>query len=633
MNEVFAADGPLARAVPGYAPRAVQATMAEAVRAAIERRQTLVVEAGTGIGKTFAYLVPALRAGRRVVVSTGTLNLQDQLFYRDLPRVRDALGLPVRVALLKGRANYLCRQRFTKALQQPGGRQDVVKLRQLQDWLQRTESGEMQEAGVLGEDDALLPRVTSTAENCLGSACPDFEDCFVVRARRNAQGADVLVVNHHLLFADFVLREEGFGQVLPGAEAVIVDEAHQLPELATRFFGTRASTRQLQDLAQDCADVAAELRDVPELRQAAADLAEATGGLEALFSGVPGREALPVFLARPAADARLAAVRTHLDALQDVLKPLAERTPELAACGLRAADLAQRLQTVVDADDTRVAWVEAAGRGGSLQTTPIRVDEDFQRLRDSHEGAWVLTSATLAAGEDFSHFRDQLGLAGARTLRLESPFDYERQARLYLPRGLPEPNDPAYTSRVAEVARAVTEASGGGVFVLCTSHRALRDIAARLREAIRLPLLVQGEGSRTELLAAFTHAGNAVLVGTASFWEGVDVRGLALRVVIIDKLPFAAPGDPVFEARLKAIREAGGEPFMDYQLPQAIMVLRQGVGRLIRDPGDRGLLVLCDPRLRTRAYGRKVLDSLPAMPEVATLDEARAWLDAIRAAA
>jgi ATP-dependent DNA helicase DinG len=633
VNEVFAADGPLARAVSGYAPRAVQATMAEAVRAALERRQTLVVEAGTGIGKTFAYLVPALRSGKRVVISTGTLNLQDQLFYRDLPRVRDALGLPVRVALLKGRANYLCRQRFAKALQQPGGRQDVIKLRQLQDWLQRTESGEVQEAAVLGEDDPLVPRVTSTAENCLGSDCPDFEDCFVVRARRNAQGADVLVVNHHLLFADFVLREEGFGQVLPGAEAVIVDEAHQLPELATRFFGTRVSTRQLQDLAQDCADVAAELRDVPELRQAAAELAEATGGLEALFAGVPVREALAVFLARPRAEGQLAALRERLAALQDVVKPLADRTPELAACGLRAADLALRVQAVVDADDTRVAWVEAAGRGGSLQTTPIRVDQDFQRLRDSHDGAWVLTSATLAAGEDFSHFRDQLGLDGARTLRLESPFDYERQARLYLPRGLPEPNDPAYTPRVAEIARGVIEASGGGAFVLCTSHRALRDIAARLRESIRLPLLVQGEGSRTELLDAFTRAGDAVLVGTASFWEGVDVRGLALRVVIIDKLPFAAPGDPVFEARLKAIREGGGEPFMDYQLPQAIMVLRQGVGRLIRDPADRGLLVLCDPRLRTRAYGRKVLDSLPSMPEVGTLDEARAWLDAIRAAA
>jgi ATP-dependent DNA helicase DinG len=579
------------------------------------------------------FLVPALLAGKRVVISTGTLNLQDQLFHRDLPRVRQALGVPVRVALLKGRANYLCRQRFAKALQQPAGRHEAIKLRALQQWLPKTEGGEVQESGALTDDDALLPRVTSTAENCLGSSCPDFEDCFVVKARRNAQAAELLVVNHHLLFADFLLREEGFGQILPGADAVIVDEAHQLPELATRFFGTRVSTRQLQELAQDCADIAAELRDIPALREAAAALGEANAGLESALNAVGGRELLALFLARPAGEAKLAAVRAQVDLLQETLKPLTERTPELGACALRAADLAQRLQAVVEADENRVAWVEAVGRGGSLQTTPIRVDQDFLRLRESHEGAWVLTSATLAAGDDFSHFRDQLGLEGARTLKLDSPFDFERQGRLFLPRGLPDPNDAGYTPRVAEVARGVIEASGGGAFVLCTSHRALRDIAARLRESLRLPLLVQGEGSRTELLERFTAAGNAVLVGTASFWEGVDVRGLALRVVLIDKLPFAAMGDPVFEARLKAIREAGGEPFMDYQLPQAIMVLRQGVGRLIRDPADRGLLVLCDPRLRTRAYGRTVLESLPAMPEVGSLDEARAWLDSIRAAA
>jgi ATP-dependent DNA helicase DinG len=630
VREIFAADGPLARKVAGYAPREVQATMAEAVRDALARQQTLVVEAGTGTGKTFAYLVPALLAGKRVVLSTGTLNLQDQLFHRDLPRVREALGLPLRVALLKGRANYLCRHRFDKALQQPAGRHEAIKLRALQDWLPKTESGEVQQSGVLADDDPLAPRVTSTAENCLGSTCPDFEECFVVKARRNAQAADVLVVNHHLLFADFVLREEGFGQILPGAEAVIVDEAHQLPELATRFFGTRVSTRQLLELAQDCGEAAAELKDVPALRDAAAALAEAVSSLEPAFSSAAGREALKAFLARGNAGARLAALRAQLDALQDVLKPLAERTPDLAASALRAADLAQRLQAVVEADEGRVAWVEATGRGGSLQTTPIRVDQDFQRMRESHDGAWVLTSATLAAGEDFSHFRDQLGLDGARTLKLDSPFDYERQARLFLPKGLPDPGDAAYTPRVAEIARTVIDASGGGAFVLCTSHRALRDIAARLRESLKLPLLVQGEGSRTELLDAFTRAGNAVLVGTASFWEGVDVRGLALRVVIIDKLPFAALGDPVFEARLKAIRDGGGEPFMDYQLPQAIMVLRQGAGRLIRDPSDRGLLVLCDPRLRTRGYGRTILESLPAMPEVANLDEARAWLDEIR---
>lgn len=634
MREIFAAGGPLSRHVAGYAPRAVQAEMAEAVAAAFAQGRTLVVEAGTGIGKTFAYLVPALLAGHRVVISTGTLNLQDQLFYRDLPRVREALGRPVRVALLKGRANYVCRHRLAKALQQPAGRHEVVKLRQLQDWLARTDSGELQEVGALAEDDPLLPRVTSTADNCLGSKCEDFEQCFVVRARRNAQAADVLVVNHHLLFADFVLKEEGFGQILPGAEAIIVDEAHQLPELATRFFGVRVSTRQLQDLAQDAADEAAQLGDIPQVRDAAAQLAQAGAQLETAFAGMAGRETLAAFRRRGRADASLAEAQAALQHLQALLAPMAERSVGMGAAVLRAGELTERLHALLAADtESRVAWVEPVGRGGSLQATPIRVDEDFTRMREAHDGAWVFTSATLAAGEDFSHFCGQLGLDDARTLRLESPFDFEQQARLFLPRGLPDPNDPAYAGRVAEIALPVIEASGGGAFVLCTSHRALREIAARLRERLKLPLLVQGEGSRTELLDAFTTAGDAVLVGTASFWEGVDVRGLALRVVIIDKLPFAALGDPVFEARLAAIREAGGEPFMDHQLPQAIMVLRQGAGRLIRDPGDCGLLVLCDPRLRTRAYGRRILEALPAMPEVESLAEASAWLDRIRAPA
>ena len=634
MREIFAAGGPLSRHVAGYAPRAVQAEMAEAVAAAFAQGRTLVVEAGTGIGKTFAYLVPALLAGHRVVISTGTLNLQDQLFYRDLPRVREALGRPVRVALLKGRANYVCRHRLAKALQQPAGRHEVVKLRQLQDWLARTDSGELQEVGALAEDDPLLPRVTSTADNCLGSKCEDFEQCFVVRARRNAQAADVLVVNHHLLFADFVLKEEGFGQILPGAEAIIVDEAHQLPELATRFFGVRVSTRQLQDLAQDAADEAAQLGDIPQVRDAAAQLAQAGAQLETAFAGMAGRETLAAFRRRGRADASLAEAQAALQHLQALLAPMAERSVGMGAAVLRAGELTERLQALLAADtESRVAWVEPVGRGGSLQATPIRVDEDFTRMREAHDGAWVFTSATLAAGEDFSHFCGQLGLEDARTLRLESPFDFEQQARLFLPRGLPDPNDPAYAGRVAEIALPVIEASGGGAFVLCTSHRALREIAARLRERLKQPLLVQGEGSRTELLDAFTTAGDAVLVGTASFWEGVDVRGLALRVVIIDKLPFAALGDPVFEARLAAIREAGGEPFMDHQLPQAIMVLRQGAGRLIRDPGDCGLLVLCDPRLRTRAYGRRILEALPAMPEVESLAEASAWLDRIRAPA
>jgi ATP-dependent DNA helicase DinG len=627
VDALFAKDGPLARHIAGYAPRAVQSQMAQAVAATLESHDSLIVEAGTGTGKTFAYLVPALLSGRRVVISTGTLNLQDQLFYRDLPRVRDALETPVRVSLLKGRANYLCRQRLTRTLQLPAARHESIKLQELQAWVRKTDTGELQELGGLAEDDPLLPRVTSTAENCLGSKCADFEQCFVVKARRNAQAADVLVVNHHLLFADFALKEEGFGQILPGADAVIVDEAHQLPEIATRFFGSRVSTRQLNDLAQDCGAEATVLGDVPALKDAAVLLAEATAALEICFNKSNSRERLDQFIERDKTAQVLDRVKDALYTLSQELKPLGERTPELGACLARSTDLAVRLESLTDRKaEGRVTWVEPFGRGGSLNTTPIRVDEDFQRLRETQSGAWVFTSATLAAGADFSHFSNQLGLDDASTLRLESPFDFERQARLYLPKGLPNPNEPEYSSRVAQAALPLIQASGGGVFVLCTSHRALREIAACLRAEIDLPLLVQGEGSRTELLDTFTRAGNAVLVGTSSFWEGVDVRGLALRVVIIDRLPFAALGDPVFDARLAAIREAGGDPFTSYQLPQAIMALRQGVGRLIRDPADRGLLVLCDPRLRSRPYGKRILASLPAMPQVETLAETQAWL-------
>ncbi len=633
MKSLFGADGALAREIEGYAPRTGQFEMAQAVATAIQQQETLVVEAGTGTGKTFAYLVPALLSGRRVVISTGTLNLQDQLFYRDLPRIRSALKAPGRVALLKGRANYLCRHRLTRAVQS-AGRHEVVRLAELQQWARSTGSGEMQEQSVLREDDPLLPRVTSTADNCLGSRCTEFEQCFVVKARRAAQGADLLVINHHLLFADFMLREEGFGQVLPGADVVVVDEAHQVPEIASRFFGTRLATRQLNDLAEDTVTEATALRDVPDVRDAAVQLAEAVATLERCFGPPGARERFEQFAQRSGARAALDAVDEALHGLQGQLKAIADRTPGLSTLNGQALELRERLASLSGrGSEEKVAWVESFGRGGALNSTPVRVDADFGRLRESQPSAWVFTSATLAAGTDFGHFTRQLGLEGARCLRLPSPFDFEHQARLWLPAGLPNPNEPTFTARVTAEILPLIEASGGGAFVLCTSHRALREIAASLRGAVEYTVLVQGEGSRTELLQRFSADGHAVLVGTASFWEGVDVRGLALRLVIIDRLPFAAPGDPVFDARLAAIRESGGDPFNDFQLPQAITTLRQGVGRLIRDPEDRGLLVLCDPRLRSRPYGRKFLGSLPPAPQVENRAEAMAWLQSIRPAA
>nr|WP_241696220.1 ATP-dependent DNA helicase [Solimonas terrae] len=620
--------GPFAD-LAGFAPRLPQQRMAAAVAGAFESDASLIVEAGTGTGKTYAYLVPALMSGKRTLVSTGTRTLQDQLFHRDLPRVRDALRTPSRVALLKGRANYLCLYRMKRARGLPALRWAWDRLRTIEDWARRTQSGEISELGEFSGEDGLLRQITSTADNCLGSRCEDFEKCFVAQARRNAQAADLVVVNHHLLLSDFVLKDQGFGQILSGSDAIIVDEAHQLPELAAEFFGRRVSTRQLQELARDVQAEAQVHGDLAALAEAAQVFSGDVSRLEMLFAGQPQRQPLAGFLADRDRHGAAAQVGESLLSLRGLLAPLEERNAELSAALERAVGLAERWRHVLEVPDEggrEVRWVEALQRGGSLNATPIEVAEDFQRMRETYPGTWLFTSATLAVGEDFGHFHRALGLDDARTLRLDSPFDYMQQARLYLPRDLPEPNDPAYSASVAAAATPVIEAAGGGAFMLCTSHRALRQIAERLRASLSLRVLVQGEDSRSALLDAFADDGNAVLVGTSSFWEGVDVKGAALRVVIIDRLPFAAPGDPVFEAKLDAVRRRGGTPFVELQLPEAIVMLRQGTGRLIRDPDDRGLLMLCDPRIVSKSYGRRVIASLPKMPVLRELAAVREFL-------
>jgi len=626
--ELLGVAGPFAD-LPGFAPRVPQQRMAAAVAEAFEREASLIVEAGTGTGKTYAYLVPALMSGKRTLVSTGTRTLQDQLFHRDLPRVRDALRAPARVALLKGRANYLCLYRMKRARGLPALRWAWDRLRTVEDWARRTQSGEISELGEFSGEDGLVRQITSTADNCLGSRCEDFEKCFVAQARRNAQAADLVVVNHHLLLSDFVLKDQGFGQILSGSDAIVIDEAHQLPELAAEFFGRRVSTRQLQELARDVQAEAQVHGDLAALAEAAQVFSGDVARFEMLFSGQPQRQPLAGFLADRERRDTAAQVGESLLSLRTLLSPLEERNAEFSAVLERAAGLVERWRHVLetqDDDGREVRWVESLLRGGSFNATPIEVADDFQRMRETYPGTWLFTSATLAVGEDFGHFHRALGLDDAQTLRLDSPFDYAQQARLYLPRGLPEPNDPAYPAAVAAAARPVIEAAGGGAFMLCTSHRALRQIAEQLRTSLDLRVLVQGEDSRSALLDAFADDGNAVLVGTSSFWEGVDVKGAALRVVIIDRLPFAAPGDPVFEAKLDAVRRRGGTPFFELQLPEAIVMLRQGTGRLIRDPDDRGLLMLCDPRIVSKSYGRRVLASLPKMPVLRDLAPVQEFL-------
>ncbi len=626
--------GLLADSIDGFAPRAVQQQMATAVEQALKKSQTLIVEAGTGTGKTFAYLAPAMLSGKRTVISTGTRTLQDQLFHRDLPRVRDALSAPVRLALLKGRSNYLCLYRMKRARTLPALRPSYDLLRTVEDWARRTGTGEISELGEFREDTPLTRQITSTADNCLGSRCDDFEKCHVAQARRNAQAADIVIINHHLLFADFTLKEQGFGQILSGADAVIVDEAHQMPELAAQFFGTRVSTRQLQELARDVLLEAQNSGDLPQLAEGTQRLSADVTLLEQCF--VPGQQRQPLqrFVANSSAQIATERVQQSLDEIFDILRPLEERNAEMSAALERTMQLRDRWRHVLSVADERlsneVRWVEPMLRGGSINATPIELADGFRRMRETYPGAWVLTSATLAAGDDFGHYTRELGLEDSTTLKLDSPFDYAKQARLYLPRGMPEPNAPGYAEAVAAAALPVIRASGGGAFVLCTSHRALRLIAPILRAQLDLKVLAQGEDGRSALLDAFTADGNAVLVGTSSFWEGVDVRGQALRVVIIDRLPFTAPGDPVFEAKLDAIRARGGTPFFDLQLPEAIVALRQGVGRLIRDPADRGLLMLCDPRLTNKGYGKRVLSALPTMPVISDLREACDWMSEIR---
>jgi ATP-dependent DNA helicase DinG len=521
-------------------------------------------------------------------------------------------------------------------------RSAFARLAAIAEWAQDSRSGELAELPGEPPDDALGARITSTADNCLGSKCPVFSDCFVVKARRAAAAADVVVVNHALLFADHLIRQEGFS-VLPGAEAVVIDEAHQLPELALRHFGQRVSTQQLAALVRDIATEVDKWNDTPDLSAALAECTAINARLEMHFTAVPQRERLAEFLGRAGVQDTLWAVAEGLDAVVSALKPLEERSAEFGNVLERALKLVERWPVVSErnARDGQVRWVEVVGRGGALNATPLEVAAPFAEMRAAHPGAWVFTSATLAAGREaggttdrsFDYFARPLGLQDAPTLRLESPFDYRQQTRLWLPPELPEPNDPRYLAAAAAAMRPVLLASGGGAFVLCTSHRALQGYTGLLRQALPdLPVLAQGETPKPELLRQFVAAGNAVLVATASFWEGVDVKGDALRVVIIDKLPFAAPGDPVLEAKLEAIRSQGGNPFADDQLPRAIVTLRQGVGRLIRDERDRGLLMLCDPRLRAKSYGRKVLASLPSMPLLATLAEAEAWLREIIAA-
>ncbi|MGW8248463.1 MAG: ATP-dependent DNA helicase [Acidiferrobacterales bacterium] len=631
MSQAAQSLGPGGRfeaSLDGFHPRKSQQQLARAIESALEHQSILVTESGTGTGKTFAYLVPALLSGKRIIISTGTKHLQEQLYNIDLPRVREILEVPVTTSLLKGRSNYLCLHRLKQAAA-PGaqtGNEELTSLASIERWSMKTRDGDIAGHAGLSEDSPLWRLVTSNSENCLGSRCSDYEQCYVQQARKRALESEIVVVNHHLFFADLSLKEEGFGQLLPGAEAVIFDEAHQLPEIASLFFGTSLSRQQLLALCRDTVkEELSEKSGVRGLKQATGILEKAVADFHLALRPRQGRGSWASLQDKKLFEAH-SQMGEALSNLGDLLNQAGGKGEGLASCASRAGDLLERYYRFVD--DTAVeniAWYENSDRNFTLYLTPLEVASTFSQTLEQDQRSWIFTSATLTIKGQFSHFTRQLGVEHADTGHWDSPFDYESISLCYLPRALPDPRHPDYTDRVIDAAVPVIKASGGRTFFLFTSFRALNRAADRLGALIEYPILVQGEAPRSELLQRFRSLGNAVLLGTSSFWEGVDVQGEALSCVIIDKLPFSAPDDPVLRARGEAMERRGQNPFMEYQLPQAVIALKQGVGRLIRSEQDRGVLMLCDPRLKSKPYGRVFLDSIPPIPRTDRLEDVESF--------
>jgi ATP-dependent DNA helicase DinG len=636
FSELLGAGGAFSEIIPGFIPRDAQHTLAAVIDRALAQQDTLIAEAGTGTGKTFAYLIPAMLSGKHLLISTGTRTLQDQLYHRDLPVVRQALGMPVNIALLKGRSNYLCRHRLDLAMRNISSlfdtREQAQELTRINNWARSTHSGDIGELDGMPENSPLWPQVTSTVDNCLGQECPDYSRCFVLEARRRALEADIVVINHHLLLADMLLKEEGFGALLPGVEAVIVDEAHQLPDIASQHFSVSISSHRVHELLRDSRR---------EYREAALDSPDfidileigesRLGELQRWFTNM---ETSTEWHEVKSQDGLRMSLHVFSDAMYEIaqaLELLADRSTGLKNCWQRATAWNMRLKQFVEEqqDDTYIRWIERVGAGFSMNLMPLDTASRFQSCIHGSDCGWIFLSATLSVNGRFEHFRERLGLEDTEELLLGSPYDYAHNALLYLPNDLPDVNASNFTETAVQRALPVIRASGGRAFLLFTSHRALQQAAKQLRDQLEFPLLVQGDAPRRLLLERFRELGNAVLLGTSSFWEGVDVKGPALSVVMIDRLPFASPSDPIMKARIKAFEQQGREPFNDYQLPQAVLALKQGVGRLIRDDTDRGVMMLCDPRISRRGYGQIFLESLPPMRRTQDLQEVLEFLSAI----
>ena len=628
-SEYLGQSGPFNEQVSGYQVRENQLVLCDAIEDALDNGDVLAAEAGTGIGKTFAYLVPALLSGKKIIISTGTRHLQDQLFHTDLPRVIKALSIQSTPALLKGRSNYLCLHRLTMAPHLGFiNRETRAGLSEIDEWSKLTQSGDISELNSVPEDSYIWPMVTSTADNCLGGECDQWDSCYIVNARKNAQSADVVVINHHLLLADMTLKNEGFAELLPEADAFIIDEAHQLYDVAARFFGNVVSSRQLISLARDSiAEQVNDASDMAELRDYAEEVEKAARDFRIALGDSGLRETWLKIQNKPSVKQSLDSLESTLKDLGSQLQIAAERSRGLEQCHERAQMTLARLRLFrennntpeddsagMPEEDRSVLWYETYTKSFMLHATPVDIASIFQKHTDNFSAAWIFTSATLQVNKQFDHFAHNIGLQEYNSGVWESPFDYEKQSLLYLPENLPQPSEPSYTNELMQAALPVLNASRGRAFVLFTSYYAMHKAHDFLKQRLPYELLMQGDLPKHQLLEKFRETGNAILLGTSSFWEGVDVRGDSLSCVIIDKLPFASPGDPVTQARIDAIKRNGGQPFMEFQVPQAVISLKQGVGRLIRDVNDSGIVMIGDPRLKQKAYGRVFLNSLPAMP-------------------
>ena len=644
MDAVFAPGGPLSVALDGFEARAGQLEMAAAVADVFADGGILLAEAGTGTGKTLAYLVPAILSRQRVLVSTGTKNLQEQIYFKDLPVLKDTLGIPFTATYMKGRGNYLCLHRFDALKDSPAirSREDAIAIECIDEWKGHTETGDRAEMDDLPEDLALWPDIAATSENCIGADCPRFSDCFVTRMRQRAAESDVVIVNHHLLCADASVRQSAFGEVIPSCSYAIVDEAHQLEDVATQYFGRSISNYRFDDYARDV-DRAISTRQIPDPDSAdtlRSEIDTVRDGARLFFgtlqmlrfdvtkTGAESRIRVTApILERVANDAAML-VRA-LEAVEATITLTKDVSEDVIALGRRAAELRDDVRFLVRADDPgHVYYMDIRGRGVFLRASPIDVSDVIREMLLDRMTATVLTSATLTVDGRFDYIKGRLGIRRAHEARLTSEFDYTRQAILYLPKNMPDPRSPQFAAAAGREVIEILRRTDGRAFVLFTSYANLKLVHQLAAAALSYPMLVQGTAPRSALLRDFKATPNAVLFATSSFWQGVDVVGESLSCVIIDKLPFASPGDPITSARIEAINADGGNAFGEYQIPLAVLALQQGLGRLIRHRTDRGVLAVLDPRLRTMGYGRRFLASLPPAPVTHDIESIDKFFDA-----